>query len=113
MGHTAMIEHFRYSSDGVTITSSHNHHFLGDINRWFTYSIAGLRPISADTVEICPEFISAIDSAEASYKLPAGEIEVKWARDGKNITVDIFCDAGVKTLLSPRLAKANVNIRYR
>ena len=113
MGHTAMIEQFKYSSNGVTITSSHNHHFLGDINRWFTYSIAGLRPVSADTVEICPDFISSINHAEASYKLPAGAIEVKWARDGEDITVDIFCDAGVKTLISPKLAKTTVNIHQR
>ena len=113
MGHTAMIEQFRYASDGVTITSSHNHHFLGDINRWFTHRIAGLRPVSADTVVICPDFITSIDSACASYKLPAGEAAVSWERRNGEIFLTLTLDPSVKAELSERLSNINVTVKYR
>lgn len=112
MGHTAMIEHFRYSSDGVRITSSHNHHFLGDINRWFTYSIAGLRPVSKDEVVICPDFIESIDRAQASYMMPSGEVKVSWERRGGEIYLDAVCPCGVSLTLSKKLAKVKFNITY-
>lgn len=110
MGHTAMIEQFRFEEDGVTIRSSHNHHFLGDINRWFTYSIAGLRPVSADKVVICPDFISSIDSASASYKLPAGEACVSWERKNGEIFLAVSAAPSVKIELSEKLSGANVTV---
>ena len=112
-GHTALIEQFRYASDGVSMTSSHNHHFLGDIARWFTYRIAGLRPVSADTVEIAPDFIESITSARASYSLPAGDIEVSWEKRDGRIFFNVSCDRGVKINLSERLSDAEVSVSYK
>ena len=113
MGHTAMIEQFRFASDGGTITSSHNHHFLGDINRWFTFNIAGLRPVGTDKVVVCPDFISSIDSAKASYKLPAGEAEVAWERKNGEIFVTVTASPAVKVELSEKLSCANVTVERK
>jgi len=110
MGHTAMIEQFRYAHDGVTITSSHNHHFLGDINRWFTYSIAGLRPINKDTVVICPDLIESIDWAKASYVMPGGEVSVSWERRDGEIYLSAVCPEGIALTVSPKLRKVRLSI---
>ena len=48
-GETALVEQFM--PDGVSC-GSHNHHFLGDIGRWFICRLAGLRVIDAQTVEM-------------------------------------------------------------
>ena len=111
LGHTALLEHFRLRDDGEYNTSL-NHHFLGDIARWFTFSIAGLRPISKDEVVICPDFIESIDRAKASYSLPVGCVEVAWERKNGEIALTVTCDKAVKVTLSEKASKAKVNIKY-
>lgn len=71
---------------------SHNHHFLGDISRWFMCRVAGLNVTSHNTVEIRPDFLAELDYAKASCELPDGKVSVSWKRDGKNILLDINCD---------------------
>lgn len=92
IGETAMVEQFRPDgSSGV----SRNHHFLGDVVRWFTYSLAGLKVIDSKTVVISPAFVKALDSASAYYDLPAGRVEVKWERNGERYKLWISCCEGV------------------
>ena len=87
IGETAIPESFM--PDPIN-AGSHNHHFLGDIIRWFTFNIAGMEIIDSKTVKIAPADIDGIDFAEAWYDLPSGRVTVRWDRDekgGKNIEV--------------------------
>ena len=82
LGETALPEHFM--PDGAP-NDSHNHHFFGDIARWFIRAVAGLRVENAQEVVIRPAFLGALDFAEAYYDLPAGRVAVKWKREGNQI----------------------------
>ena len=58
---------------------SHNHHFLGDISRWFIREIAGLKVIDSKTVSFNARPIADITSASAWYDLPAGRVSIEWS----------------------------------
>lgn len=92
-GHTALPEQFL---DNTHAPNSLNHHFLGDISRWFMTRLAGLNVIDAKTVEICPCTVYGIDFAQAYYDLPKGRASVRWSRDenGK-VEVDYTVPTGV------------------
>lgn len=92
MGFTSMPE--KIMPDGMEC-GSHNHHFLGDINRWFTCCLAGLNIIDSTHIGIAPHFIKALDSAEAYYDLPAGRVSVKWERKEEKIFLSLVCPEGV------------------
>ena len=77
------------------MSGSHNHHFRGDITRWFIFNIAGLQLIDSHTVKIAPADIKEIVYAEAYYELPAGKVAVKWTRQEGKIQVKYKCPDGV------------------
>ena len=93
IGETSLPE--RFMPDGAPL-DSHNHHFFGDIARWFIREIAGLRVENYKKVVIKPDFIRAISFAEAYYELPAGRVSVRWESDknGK-IRLEYTCPEGV------------------
>lgn len=91
-GETSMVEQFMQDDEKC---GSHNHHFLGDIARWFINHIAGLNIVDHRSILVKPQFISDIDYARASYKFPSGEALVSWKRDGEEIILSINCDAGI------------------
>lgn len=78
-GYTSLPEQF-HECGGGTYNLSMNHHFLGDISRWFTTKLAGLEVIDHKTVQIKPHPVSKIDSAKAYYDLPLGRVSVEWTR---------------------------------
>ena len=89
LGETALPEHFM--PDGAP-NDSHNHHFFGDIARWFIREAAGLRVEDRKTVTIRPAFLKEINFAEAYYELPAGRVSVQWKRDGQGkLTLQYDC----------------------
>ncbi len=92
-GETALPE--RFMPDGAPY-DSHNHHFFGDISRWFICEIAGLKVKSCKEVLINPSFIGDITSAEAYYELPAGRVSVAWSTeaDGK-VSLEYSCPEGI------------------
>ena len=77
-GYTSMPEHFLRTTP---YPESQNHHFLGDIARWFITRLAGLNVIDSTTVEISPCPMPEIDYASAWYDLPLGRVSVRWSRD--------------------------------
>ncbi len=93
IGETSLPE--RFMPDGAPC-DSHNHHFFGDIARWFIREIAGLRVENYKTVVIKPDFLKEINSAEAYYELPSGRVSVKWETesDGR-IRLEYVCPEGV------------------
>ena len=94
-GQTALPESFMPFN--IRYMNSYNHHFLGDIGRWFMTRLAGLNIIDSRTVEIAPCPVSGVDFAEAYYDLPSGRASVRWSRDenGK-VFVDYNVPTGVK-----------------
>ena len=92
-GETALPEHFM--PDGAP-TESHNHHFFGDIARWFIREVAGLRVENAQTVVIRPANLREVDSAEAYYDLPMGRVAVKWKREQGKLSVQYSCPEAVE-----------------
>lgn len=93
LGFTSMPE--KLMPDGEEC-GSHNHHFLGDVNRWFTCCLAGLNIEDPTHVRISPNFIEALDSAMAYYDLPAGRAAVKWERKGSEILLTVEIPEGVE-----------------
>ncbi len=73
--------------------NSLNHHFMGDYTSWFIQRVVGIRVnprfVSPDDFDIAPSFISQLDSAQAFYDAPCGRIEVKWERNGEEISLDV------------------------
>ncbi len=96
-GDTSFVERFMPNGSPE---DSHNHHYMGDIARWFIREIAGLRVENFKTVVIEPDFSLPISSAEAYYELPAGRISVKWEteNDGK-IRIEYACPSSVDCTL--------------
>ncbi len=109
LGETALPE--RFMPDGAPL-DSHNHHFFGDIARWFIREIAGLKVENDRTVRINPRAIGEITSAEAYYELPSGRVSVKWQTDAEGVMqLEYTCPEGVACDL--QLPKtANVKRRY-
>ena len=99
MGHTAMWEHF-IEYDDHPYDKSLNHHFLGDISRWFMTRIAGLNPVDACTIRLTPSTADgAITSASAYYDLPKGRVEVSWTLDAEGeIDLTYTAPEGVKVI---------------
>ncbi|MBP5230581.1 MAG: family 78 glycoside hydrolase catalytic domain [Clostridia bacterium] len=106
-GETAITESFQ--PEGGRDCGSHNHHFLGDIARWFFTDVAGLRILGSREVEICPSFLPEIRSAEAAYRLPSGKVSVIWTRKKRKIHITVRCPAGVKCRLNLKNARGPVS----
>ena len=108
LGETTLPEQFM--PDGVNC-GSHNHHFMGDIANWFVSKIAGLKIVDSETVEICPNFISQLEFASASYELPKGIVSVKWERKGKEIELTIDCPVKYDIKIQECYKKLNIRIK--
>lgn len=91
-------------------TDSMNHHFWGDISAWFIKCIAGIRlnpgKHDVNTVEICPNFINALDHAEAYHLAPGGKILSAWQRQGERILLTLEIPGGMQ-------AAAKLPVGYR
>ena len=92
-GETTLVEMQR---DDDYRRGSHNHHFFGDIARWFMTSIAGLNVIDSTTVTIRPCFIKSLTHASAFYELPDGRVDVSWEREGDKINLNVSCSSKIK-----------------
>ncbi len=106
-GETTFLEHF--TPYGDFYDPSKNHHFFGDILSWFMQTIGGLQVQSADHVKVCPHFLEQLDYCRTTHKLPAGEIEIDWKRNGKAIDLrvkttgdvryEVYCDPAMDVRL--------------
>ena len=98
-GETSLPE--RFMEDGAPC-DSHNHHFFGDIARWFIRELAGLKVENSTRVVISPDLTLPISSAEAYYELPSGKVSVKWSReaDGR-VRIEYACPDGVECKVMP------------
>lgn len=92
-GETSLPESFM--PDGESC-GSHNHHFLGDISRWFINSVAGLEMIDSKNAIISPCFIKKIGYASAWHQTKYGKIEVFWKRENRVIKLDIKTSGDIK-----------------
>ncbi len=95
IGETSLVEMFM---PNPVDAASHNHHFQGDIARWFTRAIAGLTVIDDKTVRIEECKIASINSASAWYELPLGKVSVEWKRDGERINLKYSAPNGVTVI---------------
>ena len=105
-GETSLIEKFMPNNSPI---DSHNHHFFGDIARWFIREISGLRVESFNRVEIRPDLSLPISSAESYYELPSGRVTVRWERDSdKKIRLEYSCPENVKCrIILPKCSDIN------
>lgn len=78
--------------DAPTV-NSRNHHFFGDISRWFIQYLAGIKPnpTAADIshFEISPEFVEALSYAKGEYISPFGKIAAHWKRENGKIALSV------------------------
>ena len=97
-GYTALPEQF-INCEKKLYPSSMNHHFLGDVSRWFVTALVGLEVIDHKTVRINPHPVESISFANAYYDLPAGRVTVSWERDKKGeVKVSYTAPEGVKII---------------
>lgn len=85
-GETSLPESFM--PDGEPC-GSHNHHFLGDVARWFIYSAAGLRMLDSKNAVVKPCFINKLDYASAWHQTKYGKIAVEWKREKDAIRLNV------------------------
>ncbi len=106
IGETTLPEWFR--SDNPR-RGSHNHHFFGDIGRWFITEVAGLDVVDSKTIQIKPNFIEKLRFAEAYCELPSGRVFVKWEKtdDGIRLSVDCPKDIRYEVVLPPGYCEEN------
>lgn len=81
---------------------SHNHHFMGDIARWFIRELAGLKVLSTKEVEISPNPPTGMTQAKAFYEMPSGRVSVAW-EEGKDGRKELSYEAPVDVKVTLRL----------
>lgn len=96
---TEIIAPLKDSKPGAT--SSHNHHFLGDINQFFLRRVVGINPNPSECdpneVLIRPHFISSLDFAEGWHETPAGKVFVRYEKTDENAySLTVKADEGVR-----------------
>ena len=96
-GETSLIEKFMPNNSP---SDSHNHHFFGDISRWFIREIAGLRVENSKKVTLRPDLSLPISYAEAFYELPDGRVSVRWERRDGDVYVEYTCPENVECVLT-------------
>lgn len=94
-GETALVESFQPEGSRFQ-DDSHNHHFFGDVLRWFFFELAGLQICDSKRVRICPSFLGALDRASASYRLPSGKVSVEWKRTDGGILLTVSHPSAVR-----------------
>lgn len=93
-GFTTLTEHFGGSD--VLFWDSQNHHFLGDVSAWLMRYPGGIEIQNSKQIKIKPSFLSSLSYAEASHKLPGGEVKVFWQRKEDEILLEITCPDQVR-----------------
>jgi len=102
-GATTMWEDF--NDIHTEYAGSRNHHFLGDVSRWFIQEIAGIKPNpSVDNLlyfELTPHFIKKLEYVNAYYDSVYGRVSCNWNRDGEfvNIMIDAPKEMSGKIIL--------------
>ena len=91
-GATTLPEQFILTNTNI----SYNHHFLGDVIQWFMRYPGGINVQNSKSVLIKPVFIEKLDFVKASYKLPDGDINVEWHRNGNEIELKVQRSEGEK-----------------
>jgi alpha-L-rhamnosidase len=81
-----------------------NHHFWGDVSAWFISYVAGIKINpdcrNADSVEISPNFLSALSFAKATFAHKQGEILSRWERiNEKEILLFVNIPKGITVTL--------------
>ena len=105
-GATALME--RFYSD--YFNGSHNHHFLGDIARWFIQNIGGLKVENYNRVTINPKYDLPVDSAQASHILPSGKVSVSWRKQSGKIYLEVICPSEIECEINEFLPNSEINI---
>ncbi|MBQ9551531.1 MAG: family 78 glycoside hydrolase catalytic domain [Clostridia bacterium] len=95
---TSLPEDFMEDKDH-DYANSLNHHFFGDIVSWFMQKVVGIRVnprgISPNQIDVTPDFLDALASAEGYYLAPAGKISVAWTKADASATLTIDTPDGV------------------
>ena len=101
LGATTVWERWEGYNDAGEPIESHNHYSKGAVVNYLCEYIAGLRRIPGvrDAVRFAPEPQGDLRWAEASHWLPAGEVRIRWDRDGHLLRVQTTVPAGVSAEL--------------
>ncbi|MBO9727326.1 MAG: family 78 glycoside hydrolase catalytic domain [Chitinophaga sp.] len=73
--------------------ASNNHFMLGHLMEWFYTGLAGIRAapgsVAFRDMEIRPEVVGDVTSAEASYESPYGLISSKWRKEASDFYLEV------------------------
>jgi alpha-L-rhamnosidase len=80
---------------------SHDHYFLGSVDRWLCEHVAGLRPSGPgfETIEVKPLVDQRITAASERYRSVRGEIAVAWQRSSAGLELDLTLPVGATALV--------------
>lgn len=92
-GETTLRESFSPEPDG-----SLNHHFWGDISRFFIQRIAGIR-LGEGRLSLEPGFGCGLTWAEGWHEAPQGRIGIRWEERDGAAAVEICVPAGLPAVL--------------
>ncbi|WP_051292842.1 alpha-L-rhamnosidase [Olivibacter sitiensis] len=82
---------------------SMNHIMFGEIGAWLYKGIGGIKPDpdhpGFEHILLEPNFVTGLDTFEASHVGPQGEIKTAWARKGKKVLLQIKVPANSRATL--------------
>ncbi|QPH40215.1 family 78 glycoside hydrolase catalytic domain [Pedobacter endophyticus] len=84
-------------------TVSNNHFMLGHLMEWLYSGVGGIRQaengIAFNQIEIEPEVLGDLTSADVRYNAPYGQISTKWKKTGTNFTLEVNIPANTKAVV--------------
>jgi alpha-L-rhamnosidase len=82
---------------------SNNHFMLGHILEWFYSGLAGIRPAPNDigfrNIEIRPQPVRNVTSAQASYQSHYGEIKSEWIKSNDKFELNVIIPPNTKAVV--------------
>ncbi len=94
--------------------NSQNHvMMLGDLLVWYYEDLAGIKSVKPgfQEIQMYPQFITKLDSLEASYESLYGKISSKWKQDKNTLLWDIEIPAGSRAYVYlPTADKKNITL---
>jgi hypothetical protein len=94
-------------------TVSNNHLMLGHLQEWLYGGLAGIRPaagsVAFDKIDIRPEPVGDVTSAQARHHSPYGLIATDWKKTGNSFALAVTIPANTTaTIYLPATAAATI-----
>jgi alpha-L-rhamnosidase len=95
---------FTTLAESLNGSGSNNHHFLGEVDAWLISGLAGIRQapgsIGYREIEIVPDIVDGLTSANGSYATPFGVVRSEWTKSPQGaVRIQVDIPAGTTALV--------------